>query len=41
LHDRKQRVEAIEEHARYEFDMIRQDEIFFQVVAPSSEPPKR
>jgi len=42
VRDLKQGVEAIEERARYELGMIRQDEIFFQVVAlPPTEAPKR
>ena len=42
VRDLKQGVEAIEERARYELGMIRQDEIFFQVVAaPPAEAPKR
>ena len=42
VRDLKQGVEAIEERARYELGMIRQDEIFFQVVAaPPPEAPKR
>jgi cell division protein FtsB len=32
VRDLKQGTEAIEERARYELGMIRQDEIFFQVV---------
>jgi len=32
VRDLKQGVEAIEERARYELGMIREDEIFFQVV---------
>jgi cell division protein FtsB len=34
VRDLKQGTEAIEERARYELGMIRQDEIFFQVVEP-------
>jgi cell division protein FtsB len=43
VRDLKQGVEAIEERARYELGMIRQDEIFFQVIsaARQDEPPKR
>jgi len=42
VRDLKQGVEAIEERARYELGMIRQDEVFFQVVAaPPAEAPKR
>ncbi len=32
VRDLKQGTEAIEERARYELGMIRQDEVFFQVV---------
>jgi cell division protein FtsB len=35
VRDLKQGFDAIEERARYELGMIRQDEIFFQVVAPT------
>jgi cell division protein FtsB len=43
VRDLKQGFEAIEERARYEFGMIRQDEVFFQVVpgAPRVTPPSR
>jgi cell division protein FtsB len=47
VRDLKQGYDAIEERARYELGMIRQDEIFFQVVekAPAAVPaesaPKR
>jgi cell division protein FtsB len=43
VRDLKQGTEAIEERARYELGMIRQDEVFFQVVPASrqSEAPKR
>ena len=43
VRDLKQGFDAIEERARYELGMIRQDEIFFQVVsaARQDEPPKR
>jgi cell division protein FtsB len=34
VHDLKQGLEAIEERARSELGMIRQDEIFFQIVEP-------
>jgi cell division protein FtsB len=40
VRDLKQGFEAIEERARYELGMIRQDEIFFQVV-PSASPAVR
>ena len=38
VRDLKQGFEAIEERARYEFGMIKQDEVFFQIVpaTPSS-----
>jgi cell division protein FtsB len=35
VRDLKQGFEAIEERARYELGLIKQDEIFFQVVAPT------
>ena len=35
VRDLKQGLEAIEERARSELGMIRQDEIFFQLVEPS------
>jgi cell division protein FtsB len=35
VRDLKQGFEAIEERARYELGMIRQDEVFFQVVPPA------
>jgi cell division protein FtsB len=38
VRDLKQGTEAIEERARYELGMVRQDEIFFQVV---EEPKKK
>jgi cell division protein FtsB len=42
VRDLKQGFDAIEERARYELGMIRQDEIFFQVVAPPrDEAPRR
>jgi cell division protein FtsB len=34
VRDLKQGLEAIEERARYELGMIKQDEIFYQVVRP-------
>ena len=34
VRDLKQGFEAVEERARYELGMIRQDEVFFQVVPP-------
>jgi len=34
VRDLKQGFEAIEERARYELGMIKQDEIFYQVVRP-------
>ena len=38
VRDLKQGFEAIEERARYELGLIKQDEIFFQVVAPRAAP---
>jgi len=32
VRDLKQGFEAIEERARYEFGMVKQDEVFFQIV---------
>lgn len=32
VRDLKQGLDAIEERARYEFGMIKQDEVFFQIV---------
>jgi len=37
VRDLKQGFEAIEERARYEFGMIKQDEVFFQIV-PATPP---
>jgi cell division protein FtsB len=37
VRDLKEGFEAIEERARYEFGMIKQDEIFFQIV-PAARP---
>ena len=34
VRDLKQGVEAVEERARYELGMVKQDEVFFQVVEP-------
>ena len=36
VRDLKQGYDAIEERARYEFGMIKQDEVFFQVVTPAA-----
>jgi cell division protein FtsB len=42
VRDLKQGFDAIEERARYELGLIKQDEIFFQVVSPNSRPtPKK
>lgn len=35
VRDLKQGFEAIEERARYELGMIKQDEVFFQIVRPA------
>ena len=35
VRDLKRGFEAIEERARYEIGMIRQDEVFFQIVPPA------
>jgi len=34
VRDLKQGLDAIEERARYELGMVKQDEVFFQVVEP-------
>lgn len=39
VNDLKTGYGAIEARARYELGMIRQDEIFFQVMEPASSPP--
>jgi cell division protein FtsB len=38
VRDLKQGSEAIEERARYELGMIKQDEVFFQAVRPAKTP---
>jgi cell division protein FtsB len=38
VRDLKQGFDAIEERARYELGLIKQDEIFFQVVTPRTAP---
>jgi cell division protein FtsB len=38
VRDLKQGLEAIEERARVELGMIRQDEVFYQVVTPPPSP---
>jgi cell division protein FtsB len=35
VRDLKQGLEAIEERARYELGLIKQDEVFFQIVTPA------
>ena len=35
VRDLKQGLDAIEERARYELGMIKQDEVFFQVIQPA------
>ena len=37
VRDLKQGFDAIEERARYELGMIKQDEIFFQVLVPAQD----
>ena len=37
VRDLKQGSEAIEERARYELGMVKQDEVFFQVVTPPTD----
>jgi cell division protein FtsB len=41
VRDLKQGIEAIEERARYELGMIRNDEVFFQIVEPAPSTPGR
>lgn len=41
VRDLKQGLEAIEERARSELGMVRQDEIFFQIVEPPPVAPPR
>jgi len=38
VRDLKQGFEAIEERARYELGMVKQDEVFFQAVRPTKTP---
>jgi cell division protein FtsB len=38
VRDLKQGLEAVEERARYELGMVKQDEVFFQVVDPAAAP---
>ena len=38
VRDLKQGIEAIEEHARSELGMIKQDEIFFQILEDKQKP---
>jgi len=38
VRDLKQGYAALEERARYELGMIKQDEVFFQIVTPSAGP---
>jgi len=40
VRDLKQGLEAIEERARSELGMIRQDEIFFQIIEPTTSVPR-
>jgi cell division protein FtsB len=40
VHDLQQGTGAIEERARYELGMIRQNEIFVQVLDPNGAPPE-
>jgi cell division protein FtsB len=38
VRDLKQGSEAVEERARFELGMVRQDEVFVQIVEPRAEP---
>lgn len=40
VRDLKQGLEAIEERARSELGMIKEDEIFFQLAEPAASPPR-
>jgi cell division protein FtsB len=39
VRDLKQGFEAVEERSRYELGMIRQDEVFFQIIQPGASTP--
>jgi len=41
VRDLKQGTEAVEERARYELGMVKQDEIFFQVLQPAAAAPSK
>ena len=41
VRDLKQGLEAVEERARFELGMVRQDEVFFQIVNRPVAPPRR
>ena len=41
IRDLKQGLEAVEERARFELGMIRQDEVFFQIVDRPGSAPRR
>ncbi len=41
VRDLKQGLEAVEERARFELGMVRQDEVFFQIVDPGRVAPRR
>ena len=41
VRDLKQGLEAVEERARFELGMVRQDEIFFQIVDRPAPAPRR
>jgi cell division protein FtsB len=38
VRDLKEGLDAVEERARYELGMVKQDEVFFQVVRPTQPP---
>ncbi len=41
VRDLKQGTDAVEERARYELGMVKQDEIFFQVLQPTAALPEK
>ena len=41
VRDLKQGTDAVEERARYELGMVKQDEVFFQVLPPAAATPEK